>query len=160
MRITAAGRGFPPRNHESPFTPPSVLRPPRGRRLVGAAARARAPPGPVSENRIARGSLFACLPPAGEAEAFANLFTAPGLRIERIVSHGHASPDGFWYDQGWEEWVLVLAGSARLEIEGEPEPLPLAPGDWVALPARRRHRVAWTSPDEPTVWLAIHLTPC
>lgn len=76
------------------------------------------------------------------------------VRIERIVSTGQGSPPGFWYDQDEDEWVAVLAGRAGLEIAGGGI-LVLGPGDAVHLPAHRRHRVAWTADDEPTVWLAV-----
>ncbi|MBK4718259.1 cupin domain-containing protein [Azospirillum sp. YIM DDC1] len=78
------------------------------------------------------------------------------VRIERILSTGQASPEGFWYEQDWDEFVLVVQGAARLQLEGEAERA-LGPGDWVMIPARRRHRVAWTDPDAPTVWLAVHI---
>lgn len=84
------------------------------------------------------------------------LATTPHVRIERIVSHGHASPPGFWYDQDWSEWVLVVSGEAGLQIAGETAPRVLKPGDYVAIPAHMRHRVDWTAPGEPTVWLAVH----
>lgn len=77
------------------------------------------------------------------------------VRIERIVSTGHASPAGFWYDQDEHEWVVVLQGAARLRFADESEARPLGPGDHVLIPAHRKHRVEWTSPDEPTVWLAV-----
>ncbi|PWC83424.1 cupin [Azospirillum sp. TSH100] len=80
----------------------------------------------------------------------------PGVRIERIVSTGQTSPDGFWYDQGWDEFVLLVAGTATLQVEGEDDRR-LGPGDWTLLPARTRHRVAATAVGEPTVWLAIHV---
>lgn len=83
------------------------------------------------------------------------LVRSSGVRIERIVSQGHSSPRGFWYDQAEAEWVVVLRGRARLVFEGDAEPVELGPGDHVHIPARRRHRVAWTTPDEPTIWLAI-----
>lgn len=102
-------------------------------------------------------NLFSAMPPAGGAqEAFDDLFASPGLRIERIVSHGHASPPGFWYEQDWDEWVLLLQGQAVLEVEGRDGPLRLAKGDHAWLPAGCRHRVAYTSTDEPTLWLAVH----
>jgi len=88
-------------------------------------------------------------------ELVQTLLTAPGLRIERIVSRGHHSPDGFWYDQPEHEWVLLLSGVARLRFEGE-EPFELTPGQHVHIPAHRRHRVEWTDPDRATVWLAVH----
>jgi cupin 2 domain-containing protein len=77
-----------------------------------------------------------------------------GVRIERIVSTGHRSPEGFWYDQDRAEWVLVLQGAARLEFEDWV--LEMRPGDFVNIPAHQKHRVAWTTPDEPTIWLAVH----
>ncbi len=83
------------------------------------------------------------------------LVTAADVRIERIVSHGHASPASFWYDQSQHEWVAVLQGAARLRFEGEEPPVEMRPGDFVNIPAHRRHRVEWTTPDEPTIWLAM-----
>ncbi len=77
-----------------------------------------------------------------------------GARVERIVSRGQASPPGFWYDQDEDEWVIVLRGRARLELEGGAV-LELAAGDWVDLPAHCRHRVDWTDPEVETVWLAF-----
>ncbi len=78
------------------------------------------------------------------------------MRVERIVSHGHTSPPGFWYDQPRHEWVALLAGAAALRFEGDGAPVELRPGDSLTIPAGRRHRVEWTTPDEPTVWLAVH----
>ncbi len=95
------------------------------------------------------------LPPAGLDEAFETLLERPDVRVERIVSWGHTTEID-WYDQAWDEWVLVLAGAARLRIEGGPEHV-LGAGDSLMLPAHCRHRVEWTTPDGPTVWLAIHL---
>jgi cupin 2 domain-containing protein len=84
------------------------------------------------------------------------LLERPGLRIERIVSTGQTTPEGQWYDQEADEWVLVVAGAARLCIEGEPADRELNEGDWILLPAHRRHRVTWTRAEPPTVWLAVH----
>lgn len=77
-----------------------------------------------------------------------------GVRIERIVSQGHCSPEGFWYDQDQAEWVIVLKGAARLQFEDRL--LDMGPGDFVNIPAHQKHRVAWTTPSEPTIWLAVH----
>jgi cupin 2 domain-containing protein len=99
-------------------------------------------------------NLFQNLPASLSQELFQTLLTEPSLRIERIVSHGHASPPGFWYDQDQNEWVVLLKGAARLQFEGEP-PLELKPGDFADVPAHKRHRVDWTTPDEPTIWLAM-----
>jgi cupin 2 domain-containing protein len=102
------------------------------------------------------GNLFADVPTQLQSEQFTELLTAPHLRLERIVSTGQASPPGSWYDQDRAEWVLLLAGSAGLLIEGEDAPRVLAPGDYLHIPARTRHRVEWTDAARPTVWLAVH----
>jgi cupin 2 domain-containing protein len=102
------------------------------------------------------GNLFTELPTDRSAEQVVALMSAHNVRIERIVSHGQSSPPNFWYDQAWDEWVVVLSGSAGLTFEGEAAPRHLARGDHVHIPAHRRHRVAWTDAQEPTVWLAVH----
>jgi cupin 2 domain-containing protein len=87
-------------------------------------------------------------------ELITTLLAAGDVRIERIVSHGHASPQGFWYDQDHHEWVVVLKGAARLRFDdGIVE---MKPGDCINIPAHTRHRVEWTTPAEPTIWLAVH----
>lgn len=101
-------------------------------------------------------NLFAHLPTAASAEEFSELLARPGLTIERIVSTGQASPPDFWYDQPQGEWVAVLQGEALLRFADEPEPRRLGPGDWADIAPHRRHRVEWTAPDRPTVWLAVH----
>lgn len=111
-------------------------------------------PGMASEVR----NLLHDLPPAGADESFEPLHERPGLRIERIVSRGHVTPPDQWYDQEQDEWVLLLGGAARLDIEGQ-DAVALRPGDSVFLAAHQRHRVAWTAPDEPTIWLAVHCFP-
>ena len=101
------------------------------------------------------GNLLTNLPPALPDEVLTTLLDAPGVRIERIVSHGQASPTGFWFDQNQHEWVVVLQGAARLQIAGEPA-IELQVGDFLNIPAHRKHRVEWTTPDQPTIWLAVH----
>ncbi|MDB5717223.1 MAG: cupin [Sphingomonas bacterium] len=95
---------------------------------------------------------------AGEpgSERFDDLLARPGIRIERILSAGGASPADHWYDQAWDEWVLLIEGSAGLEIEGDPVRT-LARGDHLLIPARTRHRVAWTAAGCTTIWLAVHI---
>lgn len=105
---------------------------------------------------IGAGNLFADLPSALAEEEFRALVAAPALRIERIVSTGQATPPGEWLQEDRAEWVIVLDGAARLRFEGEAEARVLRRGDWVAIPAGARHRVDWTDPDRPTVWLAVH----
>lgn len=100
-------------------------------------------------------NLLRDLPDARGGEIGDRLLVAPGVRIERIVSLGQASPPGFWYDQAEAEWVLLLAGAARLRFADENEDRALGPGDHVHIAAHRRHRVEWTDPATPTVWLAV-----
>ena len=102
------------------------------------------------------GNVFENVPDGLPEEQLTELLAAPGLRIERIVSTGQASPPDFWYDQDGAEWVLLLSGSAGLLFEGEDEPRVLRRGDYVLIPPRARHRVAWTDPEQPTIWLAVH----
>lgn len=107
-------------------------------------------------NRPDAGNLYAGLPPPGGAEEVITLLCShAGMRVERIVSTGQASPPGFWYDQAEHEWVVLLKGAARLAIAGESAPRLLAPGDFVHLPAHCRHRVEWTDPSQVSVWLAV-----
>ena len=102
------------------------------------------------------GNLFAGVPVRLAREEITTLLSSPALRIERIVSRGQASPPGFWYDQAQAEWVIVLAGSARLRFADEDTDRSMQAGDYVHIPAHRRHRVEWTDPAQATVWLAVH----
>jgi cupin 2 domain-containing protein len=99
-------------------------------------------------------NFFTDLPLELPEEVFTTILQSGNLRIERIVSQGHTSPDGFWYDQDQNEWVLVLQGSARLRLESEV--LEMQSGDFVNIPAHQKHRVEWTTPDQLTIWLAIY----
>src|SRR5205807_2087200 len=94
-------------------------------------------------------NLFTNLPSHLTDELSTTLLEAVSVRIERIVSYGHASPEGFWFDQDQYEWVVVLKGAARLRFEGE-ERIEMKPGDFINIPAHKRHRVEWTTPHEPT----------
>ena len=100
-------------------------------------------------------SLFDSLPDASPEEVFTTLLDDPAVRIERIVSNGHASPEGLWYDQPYGEWVLVVHGGATLQLERPDERIVLKPGDYLWLPPGRRHRVEATDP--ATMWLAVHV---
>ena len=97
---------------------------------------------------------FANLPSHLPDERFTTLLETAEVRVERIISLGLASPAGFWYNQDQHEWVVVLKGEARLRFEDRQ--IELRPGDCVNIPARKKHRVEWTAPNEPTIWLAIH----
>ena len=98
--------------------------------------------------------LFDDLPRDHPDELVTTLLERTCLRVERIVSRGHCSPPGFWYDQEEGEWVAVLRGAARLAFE-DGSVVDLGPGDHVDIPPHRRHRVEWTDPADPTVWLAV-----
>ena len=108
---------------------------------------------------VTAGSLLADLPHWLEVERFDQLLKVANVRIERIVSTGQATPSGEWFDQAWDEWVVVISGAAEILLEDEDAPRSLGPGDYLFLPAHIRHRVTWTAPERPTVWLAVHIDP-
>lgn len=101
-------------------------------------------------------NLFAGIPAFLSRELIDPLVETGSFRLERIVSAGQATPAGQWYDQDHHEWVILLAGSAALLFAGESAPRLLRPGDHLAIPPHRRHRVEWTDPTDKTVWLALH----
>lgn len=94
---------------------------------------------------------------AAQDELFETIVMNSSVKIERIVSNGQATPDGHWYDQDRDEWVLLLKGSAGVLLEGAKETVSLLPGDYMLLPAHCRHRVVWTEKDAQTIWLAVHM---
>ena len=98
-------------------------------------------------------NLFTDFPANLPDELLTTLLKAANVRIERIVSHGHASPVGFWYDQDEHEWVIVLKGAARIQFEDSI--VEMKPGDFANIPAHKKHRVDWTTLNEPTIWLAV-----
>jgi cupin 2 domain-containing protein len=101
-------------------------------------------------------NLFESIPQELPEELTEVLSGSENVRIERVVSRGHASPEGFWYDQAQREFVLLLRGSATLEFEGREAPLEMGPGDFLVIEAHQRHRVTRTARDGDTVWLAVH----
>jgi cupin 2 domain-containing protein len=101
-------------------------------------------------------NLFDPIPAEVTEELFQVLLETGDFRLGRIVSTGQATPPGEWYDQDDHEWVVLLSGGAGLRFEDEPKPRVLSPGDYLLIPAHRRHRVEWTDPEAPTVWLALH----
>ena len=100
-------------------------------------------------------NLFDLPEPLPDEELLEVLAQGKDVRIERIVSSGQASPEGFWYDQPQDEWVVLLQGCAQIGWEDGTRQ-ELDRGDWLMIPAHKKHRVAWTSHDPPCVWLAIH----
>ena len=103
-------------------------------------------------------SLLKNIPENISKELFETLVESEHIHIERIISKGHTSPKNGWYNQGKNEWVLLLKGAARLEFEDGCE-MSMAPGDCLEIPAGVKHRVAWTTPEQETVWVAIHYPP-
>ena len=102
------------------------------------------------------GSLFKDIPAELPEELLETICSTEHIKIERIVSKGHSSPHGFWYDQDWNEFVLVVQGSAGLQIEGQNEVAELRAGDYLNIGSHVRHRVEWTDPSCETIWLTVH----
>ena len=102
------------------------------------------------------GNLFTPVPEARNKEIVESLVKTTGFTFERIIAQGQPTPPDEWYDQEWDEWAVLLSGEARLLFEGEDEPRTIKPGDWLLIPAHKRHRVEWCAPDEQTVWLALN----
>ena len=105
---------------------------------------------------MAPNSVFSNIPDSITEEIFETLLQTDHLKLERIVSSGQATPPGEWYDQDTDEWVIVLTGSAGLLFEGDEEVHVMNPGDYVNIPAHKRHRVEWTDENQKTIWLALH----
>jgi cupin 2 domain-containing protein len=102
------------------------------------------------------GNLFELIPAELPAELVETLCRTGAVRIERIVSRGQASPAGFWYDQDWHEFVLLVSGRSRVAFADGRPAVELAAGDWLDIRAHVRHRVDWTDPEQDTVWLAVY----
>jgi len=109
-----------------------------------------------NEEILERGNILQNIPDELQREIFEDMFKTDQLRVERIVSTGQISPPDFWYDQDWNEWALVLQGGAVLEFSDEENHVELNKGDYVFIPAHKKHRVKWTDPEQKTIWLAIH----
>lgn len=99
------------------------------------------------------------LPKIVPDEIFETLFSKGQVKIERIISQGQKSLENKWYDQEHDEWVIVLEGHAKLQIEGETALTELKSGDYLLIPAHVKHRVHWTDPSIKTIWLAVHIKP-
>jgi len=122
---------------------------------VASPAADSGPPDDAPESGSAIRNLFAAVSRQLPEELFATLVETDTVRIERIVSQGHASPADGWYDQDRNEWVVLLRGAARLAFDDGQE-VSMAPGDWLEIPAHRKHRVAWTDPEQESIWVAVH----
>lgn len=99
-------------------------------------------------------NIFSDLPQSLEQEVFEEIVNSGPVRIERIISHGHSSPETGWYQQDENEWVIVLSGTGTLRLDNG-EDITLVPGDYHLIPAQQPHKVIRTAADEPTIWLAV-----
>ncbi|MDR2439039.1 MAG: cupin domain-containing protein [Planctomycetaceae bacterium] len=108
----------------------------------------------TSPNTLSVTNLLTELPELLLEEQVENLVVSKNIRIERIISTGHFSPSGFWYDQTQTEWLIVLQGEAVLEFEFDVL-RQLLSGDSILIPAHCKHRVVSTLPNKPTVWLTV-----
>jgi len=100
-------------------------------------------------------NIFDAIPKSIKSEIFETFIDSHNVQIERIISKGHSSPESGWYDQDKNEWVMILKGAAVLLFEDETT-TKLKPGDFIDIPAHKKHRVSWTEPDTETIWLAVH----
>ena len=100
-------------------------------------------------------NIFSSLPADMKHESFDEILRHQNIRIERIISKGHASPEQGWYDQEEHEWVVVLEGSGMILFESGEE-FTLTKGDYLNIPSHTKHRVIWTDPGTMTIWLALH----
>ncbi|MBN1497864.1 MAG: cupin domain-containing protein [Spirochaetes bacterium] len=100
-------------------------------------------------------NIFSSLPADMKHEFFDEILRHKNIRVERIISKGHVSPEQGWYDQEEHEWVIVLEGSGMILFESGEE-FTLKKGDYLNIPSRTKHRVTWTDPDTMTIWLAFH----
>lgn len=101
-------------------------------------------------------NLFTDTPKNLSEELVETILQTSTFRIERIVSRGHRSPDGFWYDQDGHEWIILLKGSAAIRFEDQSEDTIMTTGNYINIKKHRRHRVEWTDPEQETIWLAVH----
>jgi len=100
-------------------------------------------------------NIFDAIPKSASPEIFETLIESEDIKIERIISRGHVTPDPGWYDQDKNEWVIVLKGEALL-VFADGTSLNLKTGDYINIAAHKKHRVDWTDPDTETIWLAVH----
>lgn len=104
-------------------------------------------------------NLFSPIPDRLQGELIDTLGGNGNCRIERIVSFGHTSPPGFWYDQNQDEFVVLLRGQAAIRFERGDRLIVMEEGDYLTIKAREKHRVEWTAKGVPTVWLTAFYRP-
>ncbi len=110
----------------------------------------------AGNNYKKKGNIFIKCPQAASSEYFHPIAETRSAKIERIVSHGQSTPKGVWLRQGFDEWVMLLRGRARLVFKPNKK-INLKAGDYLFIPRNIFHRVDWTMPERATIWLAVHL---
>ena len=139
-----------PERRQKPAAKPKPVPKPK------AVPKPKPAPKPTPAFKVAVGNLFAKLPAGRRAEVFTDLLDRPGVRIERIVSRGQATPEDAPMVQQQDEWVVLLSGEAGIRVEDSVE-VTLRPGDHLTILGGQRHWVTYTAKDAPTVWLAVHV---
>lgn len=100
-------------------------------------------------------NIFESIPDDLDQEVFEQLIQGENVKIERIISKGQTSPESGWYDQEFNEWIIVLKGAAAIVFD-DGEEVSLKKGSYLNIPTHQKHKVSWTDPDTETVWLAVH----
>ena len=101
-----------------------------------------------------KGNLFKNIPESLPNEILENIVESENCKIERIVSKGHTTPEGKWYDQDKNEWVIIIKGNAELLFEGNKR-VKMQEGDYINIPAHVKHRIEKTDTKKETIWLAV-----
>ena len=109
----------------------------------------------INELQANFSNFMSLIPEKVDQEIFQDIVKTGNITIERIISHGQSSPETGWYEQEKSEWVMVVAGEAIIEFENEQE-IRLKPNDFILIEPHRKHRVKWTTPNQKTIWLAVH----
>lgn len=105
---------------------------------------------------VSVGDIFAEIPDQLPEEVFEVIANKGSVKIERIISLGHKSPENFWYDQKEDEFVILLSGEATIQFENDNDIKHLSPGKYLFIPAHKKHRIESTHPTKESIWLAVH----
>lgn len=100
-------------------------------------------------------NIFQNIPLNIPEEIFETIIESSSIKVEKIISRGQKSPDNFWYDQDKNEWIIIIKGEARLQLENN-QIIDLVEGDYLNILAHQKHHVVWTKPDNETIWLAVY----
>ncbi len=102
-------------------------------------------------------NILSQIPIDSKEEVFQDILSLKNVKIERIISNGNITPPDAPYLQEQAEWVLVLKGEAEVLFCETGTYHRLKPGDYLYIPANCSHRVTYTSLEEATIWLAVHI---